>query len=1412
VNGGLQPGESALDELNADPADDAAPPRRGRLLPVVGLGGCAGSLEALRAFFEAAPADTGMAFVVVLHPCAAPERAAVLDMLRAATRMPVLPVDARERMQADTVHVVAPGSTLRLRGDRIEPVALPSARGAHTAIDMFFRALADTHGPSAAAVVLSGRHEDAAIGLKRIKERGGLTIAQAPQEARHAAMVQACIATGMVDWTLPVGEMAARIAAYRRLEGQLRLPAEQLAQDGGVDMSPAARDEESSFKEVMAFLRHRTGRDFAHYKRATVLRRIGRRMQVNGVSDLAAYLDCLRTRPGEAGALQQDMLVSVTNFFRDAACFEALEARLPTLFAGKTATDTVRVWVAACATGEEAYSVAMLLSEHAQTLASPPAVQVFATDLNEEAIRVAREGIYSSAAEADLAADRLRRFFVREPRGWRVRRELRETVLFAVHDVLKDSPFARIDLACCRNLLIYLDRQAQAKVLAKLHFSLQSGGLLFLGPQESAEDQRTLFSAVDAPHGLHVQQDVPRPALPALQGTVRRLAAAPLVAGEVAVPLPRIALPPFAGTRAMSWAELHLKLLDRLGPPSILLDAGHEMLHISPAATAFLHFSGGEPTRNVLRAIVPELRAELQTALYQAHERQQPLDVAPVPVRLGGRDVEVALQVVPVDELGGALLVLLRSSEAAAALGEVVVVPRADPASVAGHLEREVERLKWQLRETVEQYETSTEELKASNEELHAMNEELQSATEELETSREELQSINEEITTVNQELKSRVDDLGQANSDMLNLMDATAIATVFLDRAFRVTRFTPSAAAVFKLIAADVGRPLSDLATSLDYPELPEDAHRVLETLLPCEREVGDDQGTWYLARLRPYRTIEDRIAGVVLSFVDITERKAAEAALRESEERLRLMLENAVDYAIFSVDMARRVTSWNTGAQRLLGYSEPEILGRSADIIFTEEDRAAGAPDDEAGTALAAGRAADDRQHQRKDGSRFWASGALMPMHNGHGAVIGMVKVLRDQSEQRAAQQALELSRAELLDALRANEAARKALEVADAAKDRFLAVLSHELRNPLASISGAAQLLAPESLPTPDQARAARVIQRQASAMKVLLGDLLDVSSLRMGRLALRRERVTAQAIVEAAVEATRPLMELGRHTFELDLCEDEVWLDADPMRLTQVLSNLLSNSAKYTPDHGVIVLSVRADAVAREAVFTVTDNGIGMEPDTVQAMFEMFTQSVRSHDRAAGGLGIGLALVRSIVELHSGSVTGESAGSGHGSRFTVRIPLACSEAQAAEAGRAASLPAPGPGQPPAAQRALRVLLADDNADALWGMARVLSIAGFDVETAGNGIDALRIAEAFRPDAAVLDVDMPGLDGHEVARRIRSHPWGRAMLLVAATGWSQPEDKQMALAAGFDEHLVKPVALGDVQRLLRNWRVSG
>ena len=794
------------------------------------------------------------------------------------------------------------------------------------------------------------------------------------------------------------------------------------------------------------------------------------------------------------------------------------------------------------------------------------------------------------------------------------------------------------------------------------------------------------------------------------------------------------------------------------------------------------------------------------------------------------------------------------------------------------------------------------------------MNEELRAATEELETSREELQSINEELTTVNVELKSKVDELGHSNSDMHNLMDATAIATVFLNRELQVMRYTPSAVSLFNLIPSDLGRPLGDLATRLDYPQLSDDARRVLDKLVPIEREVGLPDGNWFLTRLLPYRTMDDRIAGVVLSFINITERKQAEEvrrwlsavvastpdailsfapdhtilswnagaramfgytaeeaigqpllmlarseeegaallaklreteavagfetchrckdgsevhvslsispirgddgrviggtaiarditearraaeALRVSEERLRLMVENASDYAIFSSDLERRITIWNTGAERLLGYTEQEALGQPSDMIFTAEDRAAGVPVAEAAMARAEGRAGDDRFHQRKDGSRFWASGSQMLMRDQQGHAVGFVKVLRDQSAARAAQQALERSQEELRRALDEAQAARDELESADAAKDRFLAVLSHELRNPLASIASSSELLETPEVGDEELSHAALVIKRQSRAMKVLLDDLLDVSRVRLGRLALRKTAVTLASVVESALEATQPLVEAARHQLTVQLPSTDVVLDADPLRLGQVVSNLVSNAVKYTPEGGHI--GITAELAGNEVVLTVTDSGIGMEPAEIERMFELFSQAPGALERASGGLGIGLALSRSIVELHGGWIHASSAGPGQGSEFKVGIPYQHTARQPAAA------PPPPAAAPQEPQQQPLVMIADDNGDAAWGIAKLLELSGFRTVLAGGGEEALRVAERDRPDVALLDIGMPDLSGHEVARRLRASAWGRDMVLIAATGWGQDVDRQRSVQAGFDAHLTKPLNLGRIK----------
>jgi two-component system CheB/CheR fusion protein len=906
----------------------------------------------------------------------------------------VTQVRDRVAMQGDHVYVIPPNATLAVSDGDLVVSTAARVEERRAPVDIFFRTLAETTQSSVACVVLSGTGSDGASGLKRVKEHGGLTVAQDPNEAEHGDMPAQAMATGLVDYVLPVEQMPAAILGYH----------ERLSRVHAEESLARLPSEQEALREVLVLLRVRTGHDFSNYKPATLMRRIARRMNLRALATMVDYARFMREQPDEGVALMKELLISVTNFFRDAEAFAGLEQRIvPRLFEGKHSPDQVRVWIAGCATGEEAYSIAMLLAECASTSLMPPSIQVFATDLDEHAVATARDAFYTDAEVGDVSDERLGRFFVHETGGYRVRRELREMVLFATHNVIKDPPFSHLDLISCRNLLIYLNRAVQERVMETFHFALRPGGYLFLGTSETA-DGRGLFVTVDS--NTHVYES--RPA-----GT--RLATPPADPSGIALVQPGMRGPEPRALPKVSAVDLHLRLLEQYAPPSLVLTEMHEVVHVSEHAAAYLHVSAGEPSRDLARLIRPELRVDLIAALHQAARQRANVDVRGVRMPVGAEDAILTIGVKPVlrddDPPRGFFLVLFQEEGRGPRLesGGVALTSPFDPAN---HLEEELARVRNQLRLTVEQYETQVEEAKASNEELQALNEELRSSAEELETSKEELQSVNEELTTVNQELKIKIEELALTNNDFRNFIDSTDIGTIFLDRLLRVKLSTRRAQDIFNLLPTDTGRRLTDITNTLLYDGLQEDARHVLDSLQTVEREVQTRAGRWHLMRILPYRTTDDRIEGVAITFLDITTRRQAELRARDEEERLRVLIDSAVDYAIFTMTGEGIIDSWNVGAQRMFGYAADEIVGKHSGTLFTQEDRAAGVPQEELRTAARDGRASDERYHLRRDGSRFYCSGVTMRL----GESLGFAKIARDLTSQREAELALQEAHAGL------------------------------------------------------------------------------------------------------------------------------------------------------------------------------------------------------------------------------------------------------------------------------------------------------------------------------------------------------------------------------------------------------------
>ncbi|MVM36189.1 PAS domain S-box protein [Spirosoma sp. HMF4905] len=1319
---------------------------------IVGIGASAGGVEALTQFFKQVTPDSGLAYVVILH--LSPDYDSQLtQILQGVASIPVHKVEQRVRVIADHVYVVPPSKHLQMEDGYL--IVLPNAQieDRRAPVDIFFRTLAESHMERAIGVILSGTGANGSMGLKRIKERGGAVFVQNPRQADYNEMPRHAIATDLVDDILPVEEIPARLRAYAHNWVALFIA-------GGIQ--PSSDEPQQALRDVFAQLRLHTGHDFTNYKRPTMLRRIERRLNVHNLLDLPTYVTFLRAHPEEVQALLKDLLISVTNFFRDRPVFTTLELQLmPLLTHAKTQDDTLRIWVAGCATGEEAYSIAILCAERTLDVVDAPTVQIFATDLDETALATAREGLYTLNDAADISPERLRRFFTKEGEVYRVRPEIRDMVLFAHHNVLKDPPFSRLNLVSCRNLLIYFNQTAQQRALETFHFALNPGGYLLLGLAETTEGKGDLYAPLNREHHLFQSRSVvnrayPVPEISAGIGAIQKRVPGVSQANES----------PAHGR--LSYGELHYQLLEQYGPPSILVNETFDILHVSERAGRYLQIGGGEPSKNLLQLIQPDLRLELRAAFYQAVQQRTPVVVPFLSVRLADQPHLITLHVRPVLGEGnparGFMLVLFEPT-----LEEAVEPTRERPAvePMVHQLEEELIRVKAQLKLANEQHELQAEELKAANEELQAINEELRSSAEELETSKEELQSINEELTTINQELKIKVEELLLASNNLQNLINATDIATLFLDRSLRVNLFTPATRTIFNLIATDVGRPLSDITGRLDYTQWQADAESVLATLQPIEREVGTTDGRMFMGRMIPYRTADDRINGLVLTFVDITQRKKSE----EANYFLASIVESSQD-SIITTNFRGLITSWNQAAEALYGYPAQEVIGQPLTLLSLPQDLAHILNNTEK-IKQAQQVETYETVQITKAGQILNLEVALSPVKDAFGQVIGVSTVARDITRRKATEEILRES---------------------DRRKDEFLAMLAHELRNPLAPIRHALQLLTLNAEQNEPMRSVLDLMSRQADHLVRLVDDLLDVSRINQGKIVLQPALLDMGTLVAQAVDSVQSLYESLSRELSVSLPTEPLHIIGDATRLTQVITNLLTNGARYTLEGGQVWVDL--DLVNNQVRLRVRDNGIGLAADQQERIFELFAQVDNSLARSKGGLGLGLTLVKRLVELHGGRVEVRSEGLGKGSEFLVYLPGSTGSSQ--------GLPLT-PEQSLLSTPGRRILVVDDNPDAADTFALLLEMSGYQVDVRYNGQQALEAAEHLQPEVILLDIGMSGLDGYETARLIRQQPWGRDLILIALTGYGQADDKRRSREAGFTGHLVKPVGLEAVTELL-------
>jgi two-component system CheB/CheR fusion protein len=1442
----------------------------------LGIAATSSEAESCARFLAAIPRGFGLSYLV----------AGGLGQAELALHMS-LPIRTLEEqdstvIEADTVYLVPSAAQVTIEATRIRTRRATHAAVPVAAADDLFVAVAQRFGDRSLGLVMNIAELAPWQGLEAIERSGGLTLAIASDAAEpsdHGA--------SLIDHYLPDDRLADELIAHI---------ARERVEDPVAAAAKLAEDVDACMPQICDALLRITGQDFRHYKRSTLVRRTVRRLQVLRLTSAGSYVARLADDRGECERLFRDLLINVTAFFRDPDAFEALATLVIRPLLERDPPQPLRIWVPGCATGEEAYSIAMLVLEQAEARGVLRALdlQLFATDLDEVALAAARQGMYPPGIASEVGPRRLEKFFTQRGQHYQVTPELRERVLFSLHNLINDPPFSKVDLISCRNLLIYLGSHLQEKLVPLFHYALSPGGYLFLGPSESLEGHRELFRTVDQKH--RISQRLP---------TVIR--SSPGLTGRYG-PFTHLRIPQAASTTTDTDLYLVMQriVLDEFAPKAAVVDDDGHVVCASGNLEKYVAVEGGPFQNSITRLVRPDLRVPLRGVLREAAEIKRKVVSGELALSVQGGVQRVSITAQPMPQLGdqrGLYLVVFSD------IGEVMREDAASPANPDAVAASLIERLERDLHATRRDLESSVQDLEAANEELQSSNEELQSSNEELQSANEELETSKEELRTTNTALVA-------ANEDLENLMASTRIATIFLDENRALRRFTPDVTEIYNVRPTDIGRPLEHYThRARSMPPLPafDDPRRQQE---PIEDEVELEDGRCFLRMVSPYRTTSGDLHGLVLTFLDITQRRRAAhemqrlardlahtveemqtllavlpvgigiahdaecrrisvnpafaemlgipsdanaslsapetdrptsfqvvaggrelpadelplqiaartgqtlrgtvadvvradgvvlhlleyaaplfddtgrprgsvgafidvteqratlAALERRERELRSLADNIPD-VLLRYDRALRHTFVNRSAEVLLGRTATELLGthvRELPIVEPVRERMEHALHEvfEVQRAVTTDYALADR-----GAARSFVS-LIVPEHGAGGGVESALNVMHDRTAERLA-----------------NEALREA----DHRKDEFLAMLAHELRNPLAPLRSGQELLQQLPPEDPRRQRITEVMGRQLAHITRLVDDLLDVSRISRGKLELKREIVDLQSIIGIAVDSARPLIDEARHELVISLPERPILLDADPARLTQLFGNLLTNAAKYTAPGGTLRVEVTVGTARVEV--SITDTGYGIQPEQLPRLFEMFTQVTHTKARAQGGLGIGLALVRRLAELHGGTVTARSPGLDRGSTFSVDLPLHAGPRRTAleVAARTDS----------ATRQPQRVLVIDDNHDAAEMIAELLGARGHEVQFVTTGEAGLAIAPMFMPDVVLLDIGLPDVSGYDVGQRLRELLASAPLRIVALTGWGAPRDQERSRRAGFDHHLTKPVSLDALLRLV-------